>query len=116
MPLMVISTATISSNPIVNYATSNTSLAITNADNVKGLDDGTIATIPNSIPNTNLNSSPSSQPQQSTINNEVLDESKCAKLNLHSGRVNSVIISQSGFWAFSAGVDGTVFMLALSSR
>ncbi len=116
MPLIIVSTASICT---ANITIASTSGGIV-ADISKIPDDcatvgggATVVTGGGSVLSRGLGSD---APQHLLVNNEVLDESKCAKVCLHTGRVNAVCISQSGFWAFTVGLDGAVFMLALSSR
>ena len=51
---------------------------------------------------------------QNTV--DVLDEAACRVLRLHSGAVTRCAISATGYWIFTAGADGSVFMLATSAR
>ena len=45
-----------------------------------------------------------------------LDEARCRVLQLHNGPVTSTSVSATGFWIFSAGHDGCLFMLNSSLR
>jgi hypothetical protein len=47
---------------------------------------------------------------------ELLDESVCKVMRLHVGPVNQVVISANGMWIFTAGADGSIFMLSTSKR
>lgn len=47
---------------------------------------------------------------------EYLDESVCRAFRLHIGTVTQVAISANGMWIFTAGNDGSIFMLATSKR
>ena len=119
MPLIIVSTASICTTHITIASSSGGMVA----DMSKILDDcttvggggggGSVVTGGGSVLSRGLGSDAL---QHLLVNSEVLDESKCAKICLHTGRVNAVCISQSGFWAFTVGLDGAVFMLALSSR
>ena len=110
MPLMVVSTALISTVHITPAIVVDINKVLDDCTTVGG---ATVATGGGSAVSRGLGSDGQ---HHLMVNNEVLDESKCAKICLHIGRVNAVCISQSGFWAFTVGLDGAVFMLALSSR
>lgn len=46
----------------------------------------------------------------------VLDLTQCAKLHLHETEVTEVAVAASGYWFFTAGADGVVFMMSTSMR
>lgn len=52
--------------------------------------------------------------QQQTL--EHLNETACKSVQLHASSSQSVVISKTGLWIFSAGLDGSIFMLGTSSR
>lgn len=54
--------------------------------------------------------------ESSSSQNIFLDESSCKSLSLHCGRISTVTVSESGLWIFSAGVDGSVYMINTNSR
>jgi hypothetical protein len=54
--------------------------------------------------------------QLNSFSASTLNTSLCKSLQLHKSAVSSVTISMSGLWIFSAGADGTVFMLSTSIR
>lgn len=45
-----------------------------------------------------------------------LDDSKCRAIALHEGAVMNVVVSPSGNWILSAGIDGCLFLLATTVR
>jgi len=54
--------------------------------------------------------------QLNSLSASTLNTSLCKSLQLHKSAVSSVTISITGLWIFSAGADGTVFMLSTSIR
>lgn len=47
----------------------------------------------------------------STLTSLIYDESLCRILALHEGTVAKVLVSASGLWIWSCGVDGCIFMI-----
>jgi WD40 repeat protein len=47
---------------------------------------------------------------------EYLNEVHCKVIQLHASSTQSVVISRTGLWVISGGLDGSIFMLGTSSR